>query len=142
MSANSSPRPAASPPALAAGKKRVLVVDDQVANTQLVRICLEETNAYAAQEENDAMAAVAAAVAFQPHIILLDVKMPRLDGWELAARIRAVPALREVPIVFLTALVTREELAAGEGRIGKFPALAKPIILPDLLACLGQHLRD
>ncbi len=121
-------------------KKRILIVDDLASDTQLVKLYLEQTNDYVVREVNDAKTALAAAEEFQPHLILLDVRMPGMDGGELAACFKANPKLKAVPIVFLTALVTKGEVEAGGGRVGGFPFLAKPIILSELAACLKQHL--
>lgn len=121
-------------------KKRILVVDDQAQNTRLVKLYLERTNDYVVREENVAKAALAAAAEFQPHLILLDVMMPGMDGGELAACFQANPKLKAVPIVFLTAAVTKGEVEAGGGRVGNFPFLAKPIVLSEVAACLKQHL--
>jgi two-component system OmpR family response regulator len=122
-------------------KKRILVVDDKVSDTQLVKLSLERTNEYIVKEENDAKAAVASAEAFQPQLILLDVMMPGIDGGELAAVFQAHPALKSVPIVFLTSAVTHREVDAGRGLVGGRPFLAKPIVLTELIACLDQHLK-
>ena len=73
-------------------KKRILVVDDQVQNTRLLKLYLEQTNDYVVREENDAKRALSAAEEFQPHLILLDVLMPGMNGGELAARFEANPA--------------------------------------------------
>lgn len=129
----------ATPPSITE-KRRILVVDDKASDSQLVKLCLEQTNDYVVQEENDAKQAMATAVEFRPHLILLDVRMPGMDGGELAACIQANPNLSGVPIVFLTALVTKSEIAAGNGRSGKYPMLAKPIILQELIACVKQTL--
>ena len=91
-------------------KKRILVVDDRARDTRLVKLYLERTNDYVVREENDAMAALSAAEEFQPHLILLDVMMPGMDGGELAACFQANPKLKAVPIVFLTAAVTKGEV--------------------------------
>jgi CheY-like chemotaxis protein len=120
-------------------KKRILVVDDKASDTQLVKACLEQTNDYVVREENNARAALAAAVEFRPHLILLDVRMPGIDGGELATSLQANAKLSAVPIVFLTALVTKKEVEAGSGWLGRFPLLAKPILLPDLVACVKKH---
>ena len=61
-------------------KKRILVVDDKASDSQLVKNCLEQTNDYVVREENDPQKALATAEAFQPHLILLDVRMPGMDG--------------------------------------------------------------
>ncbi len=121
-------------------KKRILVVDDQAQNTRLVKLYLERTNDYVVREENVAKAALSAAEGFQPHLILLDVMMPGMDGGDLAACFHANPKLKAVPIVFLTAIVTKGEVDAGGGRIGGVAFLAKPVVLSELAACLKQHL--
>ena len=123
-------------------KKRILVVDDQPANTRLLKLHLEKTNQYEVREENNPKAALSAAETFQPHLILLDVMMPGVDGGEVAARIQASPKLKDVPIVFLTAAVTKGEVDARGGRLGGFPFLAKPVVLSDVTACLKQHLGE
>jgi CheY-like chemotaxis protein len=122
------------------GKKRILVVDDQARNTRLIKLYLEQTNHYEVREENDATAALSTAETFQPHLILLDVMMPGMDGGELAVRLQANPKLKAVPIVFLTAAVTKGEVEASGGRRGGFPFLAKPVVLSEVVDCLKKHL--
>ena len=121
-------------------KKRILVVDDQPDITRLLKRGLEQTDDYAVREENDPGAALAAAEEFLPHLILLDVMMPGMDGGELATALRASAKLKTVPIVFLTAAITKEEVAEKQGRSGGWPILAKPFLIPDVVACLQQHL--
>jgi CheY-like chemotaxis protein len=121
-------------------KKRILVVDDEPRNTRLMKIYLEQTNVYVVREENDATAAVAAAVEFQPHLILLDVMMPNLDGGDLAVNLRKSPTLKAVPIVFLTAAITKGEVEASGGKVGGHIFLAKPLVLTELRACIEQQL--
>ena len=123
-------------------KKRILVVDDQARDTRLMKLYLERTNDYVVREENNAKAATSAAEEFQPHLILLDVMMPGMDGGELAACFRASPKLKAVPIVFLTAAVTKAEVKAGGGQIGKHSFLAKPVVLTEVVACLKHHLGE
>ena len=123
-------------------KKNILVVDDQPRNTRLLKLYLEQTNAYVVMEENDPKGALAAAEKFQPHLILLDVMMPGMDGGELAARMRASRKLEGVPIIFLTAAVTKGEVEARGGQLGGFPFLAKPVVLTEVLACLKHHLGE
>jgi CheY-like chemotaxis protein len=122
-------------------KKRVLVVDDLAGDTRLLKRFLERTNKYEVREENDARAALSAAEEFQPHLILLDILMPGMDGGELASCFRASPKLQAVPIVFLTAKVSKEEVGLCGGRIGKYPILSKPIVLTEVSECLKQLLK-
>jgi CheY-like chemotaxis protein len=72
--------------------------------------------------------------------MLLDVMMPGLDGGALASQLQASPRLKGVPIVFLTAAVTREEVRARRGLVGGQPFLAKPVDLHEVLTCLERHL--
>jgi len=121
-------------------KKRVLVVDDETSITRLLKLNLEQTGDYLVRTENSSKAAPAAAAEFRPHLILLDVMMPGQDGGELASAFHAQQATQNVPIVFLTAAVTREEVRTRHGLIGGQPFLAKPVNLHEVLACLERHL--
>jgi CheY-like chemotaxis protein len=120
--------------------KRILVVDDRASDSRLVRLYLERDGEYVVREVNDANAALSVAEEFEPNLILLDLMMPGMGGTELAGRFEAHDRLRTVPIVFLTAAITREQVEAVGGRIGKFPFLAKPIVLSDVAACLKKIL--
>lgn len=117
-------------------KKRILVVDDEPGFTRLLVMALPE---YELCVENDATRALETALRFRPNLILLDVIMPAVDGGEVAAQVRGEPTLAKVPIVFLTAVVTREEAAAG-GLIGGFPFLAKPTTANKLRAMIEEKL--
>jgi CheY-like chemotaxis protein len=121
-------------------KKRILVVDDRPSDTQLVKLYLAQSNNYLVREENNSETALSTAEEFRPQLILLDVKMPGIGGGELAASLRQSPTLKDVPIVFLTAMVTKGEVEAGDGRIGGLAYLAKPIVLSELTVCLKRYL--
>ncbi len=127
-------------PATDSGKKRILVVDDEVSATRLLKLNLEQTNQYLVRTENDPRQALAAAVEFHPDLMLLDVLMPQLAGGDLASLLLADPMLKSVPIVFLTAMATKTEVHRRAGRIGGLPFLAKPVDLNDVLACLQRQL--
>ena len=120
--------------------KRILVVDDELSITRLLKLNLEQTGDYEVATENVSQAALAAAEEFQPDLMLLDVMMPGLDGGNLASQLQTNPKLKGVPIVFLTAAVTREEVRARRGLVGGLPFLAKPVSLDEVLACLKRHL--
>lgn len=121
-------------------KKRIFIVDDEPSITRLLKLNLEATEQYVVQTENVADRALASAEEFRPHLILLDVLMPELDGGQLASRFQASPNLAGVPIVFLTAAATKKEVYARGGKVGGLPFLAKPVDLDEVLACLRQHL--
>jgi CheY-like chemotaxis protein len=127
-------------PTMQTGKKRILVVDDQIADTRFVKLSLESTNEYVVEEENHAAAAISTAEEFQPDLILLDVMMPDVDGGELAARFREHPELKAVPIVFLTAAITKKEVEQRRGLVGGASFLAKPVALREMVACIERQL--
>jgi len=121
-------------------KKRILVVDDEPSITRLLKLNLEQTGDYEVATENSSRAALAAAEHFQPDLILLDMKMPGKDGVNLAAALQASPKVNGVPIVFLTASATQEDLQERDGSVGGLPLLAKPVNLHELLSCLEGYL--
>lgn len=65
--------------------KRILMIDDEVAFTNLVKVNLERTGRYEVRVENRPLCALAAALEFKPDAILLDVVMPELDGGQILA---------------------------------------------------------
>jgi len=122
--------------------KRILVVDDEQSITRLLKLNLEKTGFYTVREENLGARAVEAAREFQPHLILLDVMMPDLDGGDVAAALQGEPLLKDIPIVFLTAAVKPEEIKARDGVIGGFPYVAKPLNLKGVMKAIEKHLGD
>jgi len=123
-------------------KKRILVVDDEASITRLLKLNLEQTDRYEVRTENDALKAVAAAEEFKPHLILLDVMMPGMDGGELASRFQAHPKFEKTPLVFLTAAATKAEVYARGGKVGGLQFLAKPVDITQILECLKQQLES
>jgi CheY-like chemotaxis protein len=107
-------------------KKRILIVDDESALTMLVKLNLEKTGRYEVREENHAIKALAAAKAFKPDLVLLDVMMPDLDGGDVLAQLKGDPQFKDVPVVFLTATVLKEEVDKKGGSIGGYPFIPKP----------------
>ncbi len=121
-------------------KKRILVVDDEASFTRILQLNLEQTGEFEVQAVNSSTLALAAAERFQPDLVLLDVMMPGLSGGELAGRLQKKPGLKNVPIVFLTAAVKKEEVSSHGGRIGGLPFIAKPVNTAELIADLKRYL--
>jgi len=120
-------------------KAHILVIDDDPGFTRAAKRLLEKTGSYFVCEENDATKAHQTAQSFKPDLILLDIAMPQTDGGEVAARIQSDPGLRRIPVVFLTALVTKAETKFGL-RIEGHPFLAKPISFPELVEGIEENL--
>ena len=127
------------PVAEAKEKPRILIIDNNRDFTDSAKLGLERTGRYSVWEENEPARAHQTAQRVKPDLILLDIAMPETDGGEVAARIESDPTLHRIPIVFLTALVTKAEARSGL-RIQGHPFLAKPISIPDLVAGIERHL--
>ena len=121
-------------------KKKILVVDDESSLTRMLRRNLEATGKYEVKEENSGDQAYATAKQFQPDMILLDVMMPDIDGGAVAAQIQDDENLKHIPIVFLTAIIQKEEAEDTGSNIGGRTYLAKPVKLDDLITCIEKEL--
>ena len=122
-------------------KKRILLVDDEKGFTTLLKLNLEETGNYDVRVENWPEDALAAAREFKPHLVLLDIIMPRLPGGNVASLIDNDPELKGTPIVFLTAAVRRSQVEDHDGIICDHPCLAKPATLNDVVNMIEAHAR-
>ncbi len=96
--------------------KRILIADDQASSRELVRTLLEHYGHHVTEAANGAEA-VAKALEIQPDLVLLDLHMPALDGFQAAGRLRGDARFAAIPIVALTASAMQGDreraLAAG-----------------------------
>src|SRR5215211_7108697 len=90
--------------------ERILVVDDDENIRQIVRMCLSDEGYEVAEAENG-LAALNAVAEFRPSLILLDMRMPIMDGWEFARRYREGPGPHVPLIAFVAALNAEQECA-------------------------------
>ena len=123
------------------GKKRILVIDDEVGFTRLLRLNLEGTGLYEVREENRGMNGIHAAREFKPDLIMLDIIMPDIDGGQVATQIHECSEMRGTPILFVTAIVTKVEAAVTTGFIGGHPFMPKSVDAEELLASVQKILR-
>lgn len=121
-------------------KKRILVVDDEVALTRMVKLNLEQTGNYEVRTENQGSMAIAAAREFKPDLIMLDVMMPDMTGDEVAAQLKEDPELEHIKYIFMTAIVTKDETGAAGSTIGGNVFLAKPVKTEELVAAIEKML--
>jgi two-component system, OmpR family, response regulator len=120
-------------------RTRVLLVDDEPSFTRMLKMNLERRG-FDVMVENDGAKAHSAARQFGPDFIFLDVIMPDVDGGEVAARIREDAALEAVPIVFLTAGVSKEATRVRKNIIGGEIYIAKPASVEEVVRCIGRVL--
>ena len=117
---------------------RILVVEDQEDNRRIVRDLLTTTD-YEVMEAENGEEALAAVAKQRPDLILMDIQLPVMDGYEATRRIKADPALREIPIIAVTsyALSGDEEKARAAGCDDFVP---KPYSPRQLLAKIRKFL--
>jgi CheY-like chemotaxis protein len=120
-------------------KKKILIVDDDVVSARILKTGLERIGDYEVRTEQRATNALLAARAFNPDMILLDVCMIDGDGGDVAFALRNDKQLQNVPIVFLTSIISENEAQNGNARRGPFPFLAKPARLERVIACIEKH---
>jgi two-component system cell cycle response regulator DivK len=81
--------------------KRILLVEDTEDNRQIVRDLMESVG-YELLEAEDGAAGVAMGTEHRPDLILMDIQLPVMDGYEASRRIKADPGLRHIPIIAVT----------------------------------------
>lgn len=115
---------------------RVLVVDDSAVVRNLISVNLE-LEGFDVSTAEDGEAAYALVEVVKPHVLTLDVKMPRLDGFETVARLRDNPATAHIPIVIVTARAHPVDVARAE-ELGVEAYLTKPFEPAELVAVVTR----
>lgn len=118
---------------------RLLVVEDEPENRLFIGLMLR-TEGYEVLEAEDGYAALELLRSGErPELILLDVMMPGLNGWQVFEKIRAVPELAQIPVVMLTALAQRADVERAV-QLGVDGYLTKPFEPTDLLHTIEETL--
>ena len=113
------------------GVEKILVVDDEEAIYSYLERKLGKLG-YTVSTADDGEKAIARALSETPDIILLDVKLPKLDGIEVCKRLKANDMTKRIPIIILSAKAQSDEIAAGL-KAGADRYLCKPVGFPDIL---------
>ena len=115
--------------------ERILIVDDDESIRQIVRLCLADEG-FDVREAANGQAALDALAHFAPDLILLDLRMPVMDGWEFSRRYAELPGEHVPVIAFVAALNAEQECAM----LRAASIVTKPFDLDDLLAAVRRHL--
>lgn len=117
----------------------ILIVDDTPVNIQMLVSALKDT--YRVRVANGGRKALAIAESDDPpDIILLDVKMPELDGYEVCRRLKQNPATMQIPVIFVTTRGSSEDEAFGLN-LGAVDYISKPFSIPVVKARVRTHLQ-
>ncbi|MCI5146187.1 MAG: response regulator, partial [Candidatus Electrothrix sp. AR3] len=122
------------------GQKKVLVVDDKISNRAVLRDLLEPLN-FIVQEVDDGIGVLAACASFGPDIILMDLRMPKMDGFAAMTEMRHNSEFAYIPVIAVTASIA----AGGESyqrclKYGFDDYIHKPFLREDLLEMMASHL--
>ena len=117
--------------------KRILLVEDEEDNMQILRDLL--TSGYEIDEAADGEKALAAVAKRRPDLILMDIQLPIMDGYEATRRIKANPALRSIPIIAITSYAMGEDEKRARAA-GCDDFVAKPYSPRQLLAKVREYL--
>jgi putative two-component system response regulator len=120
------------------GKGGILAVDDNPSSLRLLNDLLS-AEGYKVRSAINGELALTAATAEPPELILLDASMPGLDGFEVCRRLKLLPNLREVPVIFVSAISEIPEKLKGF-EIGAVDYVTKPFQREELLARVRTHL--
>ena len=116
----------------------ILVVDDDINSLQILFKMLQQAN-YRVITAQDAASAFTRLEHTTPNLIMLDVKMPDIDGFELGGRLRAFPATAETPLIFISSLTDTETIVRGF-KLNAVDFITKPFRPEEVLARVERHL--
>ena len=120
-------------------KKQILIADDEPMNVSLLEAMLS-TEAYEIHRAYDGLEAVEAATKLLPDIILLDIMMPEMDGYQVSRKLKNDPLTQHIPIVLITALDGVEDKVEGL-EAGADDFLSKPLERTELMARVNSLLK-
>jgi class 3 adenylate cyclase len=119
-------------------ESRILIVDDTPKNIQLLGTILRKEG-YQINIAQNGLQALEVVGQMPPDLILLDVMMPELDGFETCRRLKGEPSTQDIPVIFLTAKVDMEDIVKGF-ELGAVDYVTKPFNSAELLSRVSTHL--
>ena len=117
--------------AMAQNDKRILVADDDPVILRLIQVNLE-LEGYQVLTANNGEEALEQATAEKPDLVILDIMMPRLDGYQTCERLKAEDTTKDIPVVFLSAKAQQADIEKGKS-YGVEEYLTKPFDPTELL---------
>ncbi len=126
---------------MGAGLSRVLMVDDDPDIRAMAHLSLTAIGGYEVELCASGTEAVAQAPAFAPDLVLLDVTMPEMDGPSTLGKLRTLPGMDSIPVVFMTASTQPGDVKAllAQGAVAVIPKPFDPMRLPSALLEIWEH---
>ncbi len=121
-------------------QKKILIVEDEESLLKLESILLT-TKGYMVRGAVTGTAALEALAEEPPDLVLLDIMLPGLDGFEVCRRIKSAPATRHIPVILLTAKKTPEDVAKG-AEVGADEYITKPFKSAKIMETIESYLKS
>jgi len=118
-------------------RKAIIAVDDEPDIRTLVCFCLKNSGDFEVLEAKSGEEAITLAIAHQPALIIMDVRMPGMGGIEACRRLKANPATASIPVIFLSAWHNEEQAALQAGGMA---FLLKPFNPDELIATVQKYI--
>ena len=126
-----------------ADKKRILLIDDEKDFCSFVKSNLEQTGEFEVAYATDPDTGINIAKKDAPDLIFLDILMPKMEGSKVADILLNDPCTKNIPLIFLTAIVTEEEIGPRAFKeIGGYNFIAKPVTTKKLISCIKMTLEE
>ncbi len=113
--------------------KKIVVADDEPDVLFMTAFSLRTVGGFDVIEARNGLEAVEKAQQVHPDLIVLDIKMPRMNGYEACRRLKEIPELRDVPVIFLSAKGQRQEIEDGLS-LGAADYILKPFAPEELIS--------
>lgn len=121
------------------GPKRILVVDDDKVFLRMVEYDLTK-NGFDVVTAQDGESGIILARTQDPDLILLDINMPDLEGGDVVSALEEDPHTQNIPIIFVTALLTKQEEVKRQNMLGRHSFFSKPYNLDRLLEEIDKYI--
>ena len=121
-------------------KSRILIVDDVRTNLLSMKSILNETGKFQVASANNGKSALQKAMAQKLDLILLDIVMPDISGFEVCKKLKENPRTKDIPVIFLTSKTDPESIVEGFN-VGAVDYVSKPFVREELLARVNVHIQ-
>jgi CheY-like chemotaxis protein len=116
----------------------ILVVDDQTESSDAVGLALEQQGVHVRVAHDGEEALTMLQRGFRPCVVVVDLMMPKMDGWEFRQRQLSNPQFADIPVLIMSGYPNADKAA---GTLGVRTVLKKPLSVPRLLSLLNRHCR-
>ncbi|MEA3560285.1 MAG: response regulator [Candidatus Omnitrophota bacterium] len=122
-------------------KNKILIIDDEKDFCLLLKMNLERSGEFEVAIATDGKTGIERAKECRPDLILLDIIMPGMDGAMVAYSLNNDAITKNIPVLFLTAVVKKEEVEDSKGIIGNQHFVSKPVNAEELIAQIRKVLK-